>query len=141
MSGAVRRGGRRGSETPLHDDEGRRKTELGDENIVLAWCVQRGRANALRIPLAAERLGGTRCPQRVGKANAVLPPNFVVFYGQQVSSSAFGDWIDIVFGEADPPCTIASGAFADSCSSQLASVSSSRPLGVCTSVIGAILKT
>jgi hypothetical protein len=24
-------------------------------------------ANAFRIPLAAERLGGTRCPERVGK--------------------------------------------------------------------------
>src|SRR5262245_25557924 len=47
--------GHRGK-TPLHDDARCGKAELGHENVLLARCFQRRRANAFRIPLASERL-------------------------------------------------------------------------------------
>ena len=66
---------------------------------MFAWRFQRGRANAVRISLAAERLGcadGTRCPRRVGDDAALA-----------ADISACGDWTVIALETdplAAPPC-------------------------------------
>src|SRR5207237_444207 len=42
--------------TSVHDDARGGKAEFSDENVVLAWCLQRRCSNALRVSVAAERL-------------------------------------------------------------------------------------
>src|SRR5438477_12544739 len=107
MLGAERRRRGRRSETSLHDDARRRKTELGDENFVPPRCFQRGRANTLRVPLVAERLGGGVIPSGAQRSRGTPRRNLSVV--QRDPSTALG----MTSGH---PCAVPYSMFALLCS-------------------------